>query len=345
MSTAPGDKPPSTGSKWEHKGMIALLGAMVSLIPPVTAGVQAYITKEKEIELQRQKEAQTLALGFLDRATDYSKNPPYRKHMLEFLLASTDEGSSFRRWAEKVLPDIDTEIRAYQEQERATAKEKEKLQKERAQQIQKIQQTAQEIRNIESGGGTSADSRQKVKSLVSTRRAAERNAAELANRLAFVQTNLVALEEKTRLDAPSNMPAAVKMSVPINVRLLQVQTHEDGSWLRTRWTFRVMVNGAEVIVVPSDLYSDNGDGATRVLYQVGKTAVLPDGEIEIRIVGERESGGPGATGSTRVSWERLGMGSVPVRVAVPGEERKGSFEFLVQVHRAPRSHEVASSAE
>lgn len=311
---------------WESKLVVTLLGGMLTAIVPLTAGVQAWVAKQQDRVLEQQKQQHALEMEYVDRAIDASKSALQRKHMLKFLVMTADERSRLKLWADEVLREVDQEIAEVLAERKAKREEEDRLQKEKAVAVAEVRAKSEKVVALKARGPEAPS--QELASLESQRKAAESRAFDIDRRLVTVQASLAGLDNKLRADAP---PAV--LPVPIVARFVRVRAIEDGSLLRTRWTFRLLVNGRVIASVPSDLYVD-GKGGERALHQSGAALAPGSQPIEVRIVGERDNGGPEAEGRARVTWDALGVPTL-VEVQVPGDAKKGRFEFEIVLDRAP----------
>ena len=329
----PKHSPPSKATPWwESKVLIGLLGGMVTTIVPLTAGVQAWVSKQQDRAIEQQKQQHALEMEYVDRAIDSTKSAYQRKHMLEFLVKTAEVNSLLAAWATGVLKDVSDEISTAVAERDRKSKEEELVKAAKVDAETDMRTKTQAVIDIKAGHRTkSAEDKQKLQELETARKAAEDHAATLANKLVVIQANLAGLEQKLRTDTPA--PAS-NVPVPITVRLLQVRPLEDGTLLRTRWTFRVLVNGQQATSVPSDLYTDwNGDA--RALHQSGNTVAISSRPIDIQIVGIRDHGGVQAEGNLQIPWDSVGQNPATVRVQVPGDPKKGRFDFQLLVQRQP----------
>jgi hypothetical protein len=137
----------ATATMWWHRpAFIAVLTTLVGAMVPVAAGVQGYIQKDREIELEREKHKQSIRLHYLDVLVDSSLKDV--ELFLSFV-SETDDSPELKRWAVAQLGTIRRRIEDLEkdrvaadkratdaERELALAREDQKKIEERLKQVQ-----------------------------------------------------------------------------------------------------------------------------------------------------------------------------------------------------------------
>jgi hypothetical protein len=111
---------------WWRSWNVTALAALIAAVTPVTTGVQAYIEKERQVELDAQKQRHQIALeqekqaneinaGYLDRIA----KPDERRRVLRYLIA-TSTRPAVQDWARRELEIVNQDVaergQAYEEQ-------------------------------------------------------------------------------------------------------------------------------------------------------------------------------------------------------------------------------------
>lgn len=90
--------------KWWHRpGFVTLLTALVGVMVPLSAGVQAYVQKEREIQLEREKHKQSIRLHYLDILVSSSLKDV---EMFLTFIAQTDDSPDLKGWAQAQLGSV-----------------------------------------------------------------------------------------------------------------------------------------------------------------------------------------------------------------------------------------------
>jgi hypothetical protein len=119
-------------------GWIGVVAVAVSAMAPLTTAVHGWLSASESQTLNREKQQHEIRIQYLDRAIDQSKDLPYRKAVLRFLVATTDDGDAIRGWAREEAGLVDAEekdlvkqrddaIRAKQDAEKVAADKNQRI--------------------------------------------------------------------------------------------------------------------------------------------------------------------------------------------------------------------------
>jgi hypothetical protein len=122
------EKDPAPASKWWHKaGFVTLLTGFIGALVPLTTGVQTYVQKEKEIQLEREKHQQSVRLHYLDILTGSSLKDV---EMFLSFISDTDDSPDLRKWAQAQLGTVRGRIESLENDLTAAQKRADDAEKE-----------------------------------------------------------------------------------------------------------------------------------------------------------------------------------------------------------------------
>jgi hypothetical protein len=81
---------------WHRAGFVTLLTAFIGVMVPLTAGVQAYVQKERELQLEREKYQQSIRLHYLDILVSSSLKDV---EMFLTFISQTESSPELKQWA------------------------------------------------------------------------------------------------------------------------------------------------------------------------------------------------------------------------------------------------------
>jgi len=113
------EKPGKAEPWWRRAGFVTLLTALVGAMVPLSAGVQAYVQKEREIQLEREKQQQSIRLHYLDVLMSTSLKDT---EMFLSFIASTDDNPDLKQWAQAQLTSVRGRITALEGEAAASDK-------------------------------------------------------------------------------------------------------------------------------------------------------------------------------------------------------------------------------
>ena len=102
-------------SPWWRSWNVTVIGAFIAAVAPITAGIEGYFQKQKEVEIQEQKQLHEIAMArekqteeirksYLDRL----KDPAERMRVLRFLIATASD-PAIKVWSQAELQIVEKE--------------------------------------------------------------------------------------------------------------------------------------------------------------------------------------------------------------------------------------------
>jgi hypothetical protein len=88
---------------WHRAGLVTVLTAIVGAMVPLTAGVQAYVQNNRQIQLEREKHQQDIRLHYLDILVSSSLKDV---EMFLTFIAQTDDSQDLKQWAQAQLGSV-----------------------------------------------------------------------------------------------------------------------------------------------------------------------------------------------------------------------------------------------
>ena len=135
------------------------------------------------------------------------------------------------------------------------------------------------------------------------------------------------------LEPPSAPTPPVTYSTRVAVRLDQIEVYEDGSIGATDWSFEILLNGINLMLIPRRSYHDD----ERHMVQFRREFVqgnVPGNELYLTVSGYNFDDHKRATGGLRVPVDMISASSqMKFQVGVPGDYKKGYFIFYVTIER------------
>ena len=85
---------------WHNAALVTVMTAMLGAMVPLAAGVQAYVQKERELALEREKHRQDIRLHYLDTLVSASLKDV---EMFLSFISETDDNPDLKQWAHAQL--------------------------------------------------------------------------------------------------------------------------------------------------------------------------------------------------------------------------------------------------